>query len=178
MPRPAANGRIAGATTVAIGLGSNMPHGRYGRPRAVLLAAVDALAGRGLQILQLSPIIRTAPLGPSRRRYANAVLKGCWPGDAHALLHCLKEVEKCFGRKSGRRWGARVLDCDLLAFGNAIIHSRQLQVPHPRLQDRDFVLQPMAAVWPQWRHPGLRLTVRQMRAQLHKPKLNQPSAVD
>lgn len=157
-------------TMVAIGLGSNKPHGRHGRPRDILRAAVRALELRGLQRVQLSPIIQTAPLGPSRRRYANAVLKARWFQDAEALLRCLKAVERDFGRRNTIRWGARVLDCDLLAFGPDIIRTRQLQVPHPGLDARDFVLQPFEAVWPDWRHPISRLSVRQMRARLHKAR--------
>jgi 2-amino-4-hydroxy-6-hydroxymethyldihydropteridine diphosphokinase len=63
-----------------------------------------------------------------------------------------------------------VLDCDLLAFGNQDIDLPGLRVPHPRLQERDFVLRPMSAVRPEWRHPVLGLTVRQMRARLLKPR--------
>lgn len=166
------------ATLVAIGLGSNMPHAVHGRPRGVLRAAVAALRRRGVRALRLSPIIRTAPLGPSRRRYANAVLKASWPGSADALLHCLKQVEQEFGRKTGRRWGARVIDCDLLAFGSAVIHHAGLQVPHPGLPARDFVLQPFDAVWPDWRHPVLHLTIRQLRARLHKPRPAAGTTVD
>lgn len=147
-----------------------MPHPVHGRPPGVVRAAVAALQARGVEVLALSPIIATAPLGPSRRRYANAVVKGCWAGSATALLRCLKDVERDFGRKRGRRWGARVIDCDLLAFGSAIIHAPGLQVPHPGLAAREFVLQPFAAVWPEWRHPQLHLSIRQLRARLHKAR--------
>lgn len=155
---------------VAVGLGSNRGHGRHGPPRDVLRAAVAALETGGLQVQRLSPIIETAPLGPSKRRYANAALKGRWQGSAEALLALLKGLERDFGRRRGLRWGARVLDCDLLAFGTARVHVKGLEVPHPRLHQRDFVLQPLEKVWPGWRHPALRLTVRQMRARLGKPQ--------
>lgn len=154
------------ATEVAIALGGNVPHGRHGRPKAVLRAAVEALEAQGLQVLRLSPIVETAPLGPSKRRYANAVLRALWPGSADQLLALLKRQERAFGRRRGRHWGARVLDCDLLAFGDARIAAQGLQVPHPRLHQRDFVLQPFEAVWPDWRHPLRHETVRQMRHKL------------
>ena len=157
-------------TPVAVGLGSNRSHGRFGAPRAVLLAAVKALEDGGLVVDRLSPIIETPPLGPSRRRYANAALKGRWGGSAESLLALLKGLERAFGRRGGQRWGARVLDCDLLAFGGATLRLRALQVPHPRLHERDFVLRPLETVWPDWRHPERNLSVRQMRARLNKPR--------
>lgn len=155
---------------VAIGLGSNRSHGRYGPPRNVLRAAVQALEAGGLRLDRFSPIIETAPLGPSRRRYANAALKGRWIGSAQALLGLLKGLEQQFGRRRGLRWGARVLDCDLLAFGQQQVRVKSLEVPHPRLHQRDFVLKPLEQVWPGWRHPVRNLSVRQMRARLNKPR--------
>ncbi len=155
---------------VAVGLGSNRPHGRYGAPKAVLRAAVKALEAGGLVVERLSPLIETPPLGPSKRRYANAALKGRWAGSAPGLLAMLKRLERDFGRRRGLRWGARVLDCDLLAFGDSRLRVTSLEVPHPRLHQRDFVLKPLEQVWPDWRHPGCNLTVRQMRARLNKPR--------
>ncbi len=163
---PASPGRCRRMTEVAIALGGNVPHGRYGRPKQVLKAAVAALEAAGLRILRLSPIIETAPLGPSRRRYANAVLRAFWPESAESLLALLKGQERAFGRRRGQRWGARVLDCDLLVFGAARISAPGLEVPHPRLHQRDFVLQPFDAVWPDWRHPLRQQTVQQMRHRL------------
>lgn len=136
----------------------------------MLLAAVKALRKGGLKVEALSPIIETPPLGPSKRRYANAALKGRWAGGAVELLALLKGLEREFGRRRGLRWGARVLDCDLLAFGSARMRVKFLEVPHPRLHSRDFVLKPLEQVWPGWRHPGLGLTVRQMRARLNKAR--------
>lgn len=160
----------AGPTAVLIGLGSNRCHGRHGRPRTILRAAVKALKKGGLTIQAVSPIIDTAPLGPSSRRFANAALLGSWPGSPKALLALLKGTEAAFGRRRGRRWGARVLDCDLLAFGQAVVRAPGLTVPHPALHQRDFVLQPMADIWPGWRHPQLNLSVRHMRARLNRPR--------
>ena len=79
-----------------------------------------------------------------------------------ALLTVLQRVERGFGRKRWRRWGARVLDLDLLAFGQQVLTGDRLRVPHPELHRRLFVLAPMREVVPGWRHPRLGLTVRQM----------------
>jgi 2-amino-4-hydroxy-6-hydroxymethyldihydropteridine diphosphokinase len=155
---------------VLVGLGSNRCHGRHGRPDGVVRAAVEALAAGGLEVRAVSRVRATAPLGPSRRRFANAALLGEWRGEAAALLALLKATERAFGRRRGQRWGARVLDCDLLAFGTERLVAPGLEVPHPRLQERDFVLGPMGELWPGWRHPVLGLTVRQMRARLARAR--------
>lgn len=155
---------------VAIGLGSNRSHGRHGLPKEVIRAAIQALEAGGLRVEHVSPILQTAPLGPSKRRYANAALTARWPHGPQALLQLLKKVERDFGRRRGLRWGARVVDCDLLAFGTSRVRQKGLTVPHPRLHQRDFVLQPLEKIWPGWRHPVLHLSVRQMRARLLKPQ--------
>lgn len=153
-----------------VGLGSNRCHGRHGRPEGVVRAAALAIASGGLRGAILSPVLQSAPIGPSARRFANAALAGWWDGGSVALLCMLKKIEREFGRRGGQRWGARVLDCDLLAFGNAFVSMAGLQIPHPRLQERDFVLRPMLALRPDWRHPAFGLTVRHMTARLSKPR--------
>ncbi|WP_448581317.1 2-amino-4-hydroxy-6-hydroxymethyldihydropteridine diphosphokinase [Thermaurantiacus sp.] len=155
---------------VAIGLGSNRCHGRHGRPQTVLRAAAAALANNGVAELRLSKIRETAPLGPSQRRFANAVVIGRWQGNAEELLALLKGIERAFGRRTARRWGPRVLDLDLLAFTDAVIARRGLTVPHPGLPQRAFVLQPFADLWPCWRHPALNLSVRALLARLGKSR--------
>ena len=106
-----------------IALGSNMRHHRHGLPPAVIAAALvrlDGAHGGGLNggmlaIEKVSAIIASAPLGPSRRRYANGVALVRSPLSPPALLALLKAVERGFGRRrGGRRWGARVLDLDIV----------------------------------------------------------------
>lgn len=156
---------------MAVALGSNRCHGRLGRPAAVVRAAAVALAEGGIREMRLSRVIETAPIGPSRRRYANAVLVGRWAGEAHALFGLLKATERAFGRRpGGQAWGARVLDCDLIAFGAAVIVAPALVVPHPRMAARDFVMKPMRELWPGWRHPLTGLTVRHMAARLGRAR--------
>jgi len=159
-PQPAA------PTAVLVALGSNRCHGRHGSHRAVVRAAVAALQAGGLAVLKVSPVIDTAPIGPSDRRFANAALIGRWAGTPQALLDLLKQTEAAFGRRRGRRWGARVLDCDLIAFGSAVVQAPGLTIPHPALHRRPFVLEPLLALWPQWRHPRLNLGVRHMAARV------------
>ena len=159
----------AGPTPVLIGLGRNRCHGRHGHPKHILPAAVKALKKGGLKIRRVAPIRETAPLGPSIRRYANSALLGKWQGSPQQLLALLKRTEADFGRRRGRRWGARVLDCALLAFGSTVVRKPGLTVPHPALHQRLFVLEPLLALWPDWRHPQRNLTVRHMAARLARP---------
>ena len=152
--------------SIIIALGSNRPHGRHGPPVRVIEAAIDALAEDGIRPVRRSRIIETPPLGPSTRRYANAVISVETNLPPEALLDALHRVEDSFGRKRQRRWGARVLDLDLIAYDQEVRGAGRLQLPHPQMSLRLFVLGPMLEVAPTWRHPILRLTVRQMHARL------------
>lgn len=146
-----------------IALGSNVRHHRHGPPPAVLRAALAELAREeGLAVEQASPVIATAPLGPSRRRYANAaaILATDLPPDA--LLRRLKAVERRFGRRPGRRWAARVLDLDLVLWEGGAWSSPGLTVPHVAFRQRRFVLAPAAAIAPHWRDPLTGRTLRQL----------------
>lgn len=164
------DGRQTGpASMVAIALGSNRSHGRYGQPRDVLCAAVRTLEELGLPVFRLSPIVRTPPLGHCGRDFANAALLTEWRGSAYTLLALLKEVERMFGRRRGRRWGPRVLDLDILLIGGTRIRHHGLSIPHRSMAERDFVLGPLAAILPDWRHPETGLTVRQMLRRLQRP---------
>ncbi len=117
-----------------------------------------------------APIIETAPVGPSHRRFANSAVLGLWQGSPQELLLCCKQIEEDFGRRRSRRWAARVLDLDLIAVEQLEIRARGFILPHYAMAERDFVLTPMAALWPGWRHPRLHLTVRQMLARIRKSK--------
>ncbi|MEI6486884.1 MAG: 2-amino-4-hydroxy-6-hydroxymethyldihydropteridine diphosphokinase [Sphingomonadales bacterium] len=154
---------------ILIALGSNRCHGRHGRPAGVVRAAIAALAALG-RVARISPIIATPPLGPGTRRYANAVAALDWAGSLPALLAALQAIERGFGRRRGRRWGDRVLDLDIVAAGGQVLRVPRLVVPHPRLAERRFVLDPLAAVAPGWRHPVHNLTARQLRARALRPK--------
>ena len=172
--------------TILIALGSNQRHVRRGSPELVLDAAVAALAEREVRTLRRSRTWRTWPVGPSSRRYANAVIDVSTELPPPALLSVLHEVEAAAGRRRrGRRWTGRVLDLDLIAYGwktcpqpllwrrnelQAKYGARQapasLLLPHPLMHRRLFVLGPALEIAPDWRHPFFGLTVRQMFARL------------
>lgn len=153
----------------ALGLGSNRRHGRHGAPAAVLRTAIEALAGAGLRVVARSPLLATPPLGPGGRRYANAAVLVEAVIDPATLLDRLKAIERAFGRRRGRRWGARVLDLDILLWSGGRWRHPDLHIPHAGLARRRFVLDPLAAIAPDWPVAGP-LRVRHLRARLTRER--------
>lgn len=154
----------------AIGLGSNRRHPRFGDPRAVLMAALAALESDDIEAVDASPIIASAPLGPSRRRYANAVALVASTLTPPEMLARLQAIEAAFGRRTGQRWGARTLDLDILLWSGGVWSDAALNIPHPAMARRDFVLGPLRAIAPDWRHPLTAHSVRQLAARLVRAK--------
>lgn len=154
----------------AIGLGSNRRHPRFGDPRAVLMAALAALECDDIEAVDASPIIASAPLGPSRRRYANAVALVASTLAPPEMLARLQAIEAAFGRRTGQRWGARTLDLDILLWSGGAWSDAALNIPHPAMARRDFVLGPLRAIAPDWRHPLTAHSVRQLAARLVRAK--------
>ena len=163
------------STLYAIALGSNRRHGRHGAPSAVLRAAVAALDDLGTVTI-LSPIFATPALGPAGRSFANAALLLEADLTPPALLIGLKEIERAFGRRSGKRWGPRVLDLDILLWSEGPWEGPGLIVPHPELRHRTFVLEPLGEIAPDWRDPVTGLTVRQLLKRLKAPRPVDPGA--
>ena len=147
------------SSSYAIALGSNRP-GRHGPPEREVTAAIAALGA----ITAVSPILRTPALGPAGRSFANAVAIVETGEDPPMLLRRLKAIERTFGRRSGRRWGARVIDLDIILWSEGAWADQRLTVPHPHFRTRAFVLDPLARVAPRWRDPLTGRTVRQLQA--------------
>ena len=135
-----------------IALGSNIRHHRHGVPRMVLRQALDTLA-RDMDVIAASNIISSRPVGPSRREYANAAALVASDLAPLTLLALLKEIERHFGRRRGQRWGARVLDLDIILWSGGRWQDKVLTIPHARFRDRAFVLGPAAAIAAHWRDP-------------------------
>jgi 2-amino-4-hydroxy-6-hydroxymethyldihydropteridine diphosphokinase len=131
----------------AIAIGSNRPHGRHGRPSGVVEAAIAEL-DRQFDLFDASPILLNPASGSAGRDFANAVTLVESELEPPALLNALKSIERAFGRRAGRRWGPRVLDLDILAWEQGPFRSRRLTIPHPALEGRSFMLQPLAAIAP------------------------------
>ncbi len=143
-----------------IGLGSNL-----GDRRAAIEGALARLRPR-----RVSAILETEPWGVAgQSRFLNAVAELQTELEPEALLHRLQEVEREFGRVRLERWGPRTLDLDLLLYGDRRRASEDLTVPHPRLQERRFVLDGLAELCPDLEVPGLGLTVRELRVRCPEP---------
>jgi len=146
----------------AIALGSNRP-GRHGPPRREVAAAIAALGG----VMAVSRIGASAPLGPSSRRFANAAALIATTEAPRVLLARLKHIEQAFGRRRGRRWGARVIDLDIVLWSGGAWADEALTIPHRAFRERRFVLDPLAEIVPDWRDPITGRTVRQLARRLH-----------
>jgi 2-amino-4-hydroxy-6-hydroxymethyldihydropteridine diphosphokinase len=138
-------------TAAYIGLGANL-----GDPPAQLRAALERIAqSPGIALTQVSRFYRSAPLGPAGQPdYCNAVCAVDTSLAAEALLDVLQGIETDAGRVRGERWGPRVLDLDLLWMEGVASNTARLQLPHPQLQLRAFVLVPLAEIAPQLQLPG------------------------
>ena len=154
-----------------IALGSNQRHHRLGSPEQVLAAALLELDRKGIQLVATAKTIRSAPLGPSRRRYANSAALVKSKLDPPEMLVRLKHIETKFGRRrGGQRWAARVLDLDIVRWSGGVWASPGLTVPHPLFRDRSFVLTPAKAIAAAWRDPITGLSLRHLQARLTRPR--------
>ena len=124
-------------TKVYLGLGSNV-----GARARNLSAARRRLRQKGLRILRQSRVMETEPWGViDQPRFLNEVVEGEWPSTPRRLLRAAKEVEREGGRVPTTRWGPRVIDVDILLFGDARVQVPDLVIPHPRIAERPFVLE-------------------------------------
>jgi 2-amino-4-hydroxy-6-hydroxymethyldihydropteridine diphosphokinase len=151
---------------VYLGLGSNL-----GDRRRNLEAALDALrAHPQIAVTAVSSFLETDPVGgpPGQGKFLNAAAKIETDLSPEALLKELKRVERALGRKPGPRWGPREIDLDILLCGDTILETGTLVIPHPRMRERRFVLEPLAEIAPAARDPVTGRTVRELLALLDR----------
>jgi 2-amino-4-hydroxy-6-hydroxymethyldihydropteridine diphosphokinase len=148
---------VSPAGTVAyLGLGTNL-----GSRRNNLSAARRRLRQKGARILRQSRVIETEPWGDvNQPRFLNQVLEVEWPGSPRRLLAAAKAVEREGGRKPTRRWGPRIIDVDILLFGDQRISDRDLKIPHPGIKKRQFVQESLRELGVTPAQPGRALVKR------------------
>jgi 2-amino-4-hydroxy-6-hydroxymethyldihydropteridine diphosphokinase len=144
--------------TVYLGLGSNI-----GDREAQLRAAVERLAANDLRLLRVSPIYETEPLELTAQRwFLNQVLEAETSLFPMQLLARVGRIERALGRVRTVPNGPRTIDIDILLYGASVVRSEKLEIPHPRMAERRFVLAPLADLNPDLRHPVTHRTVKEM----------------
>ncbi|MBF0281168.1 MAG: 2-amino-4-hydroxy-6-hydroxymethyldihydropteridine diphosphokinase [Zetaproteobacteria bacterium] len=131
------------------------------------MARADIVAHHGCQLLASSRLYTTAPIGgPEQGDYLNGVIQIKTSEQPMPLLQRLLEIERTYGRERLVHWGARTLDLDLIAYDDQMITSERLTLPHPRMHERLFVLEPLHDIVPHWIHPTKHLSLQAMRKKL------------
>jgi 2-amino-4-hydroxy-6-hydroxymethyldihydropteridine diphosphokinase len=152
---------------ILIGIGSNLAAPPAMTPLETAQAALAALAAPHLQPIACSPWYESAPVPESGQPwFANAVALVSTELDPEVLLRRMLDAEARFGRVRGERNAARTLDLDLLDYDGLMIETPNLTLPHPRLHERRFVLEPICDLAPHWRHPRLGLTASELLARV------------
>jgi len=138
---------------ILLAFGANLPS-KFGSPERTIQHALRTLERHGVSVVASSSTWVTEPVPVSSQPlYYNSVVIVETALSAHDLLALVKSVELSYGRKQGPRNAARVLDIDILAYNEQIIDDPFIQIPHPRMQERGFVLFPLKEVAPDWKHP-------------------------
>lgn len=145
-----------------IALGSNLGDKEKNLRRALLL-----LTQQGVEVVRVSSFISTEPYGVTDQpQFLNAVACVRTSLAPLALLDVLLATELAMGRVRLRHWGERNIDLDLLLYEDVVLDTKRLRLPHPDMQNRDFVLLPLAEIAPELKHPMLQKTIYELKENL------------
>ena len=148
--------------TAYLGLGSNL-----GDRRANLAGAIERLRSDRLRVTRVSSVWETEPRDVlDQPWFLNQVVEAETDLFPRQLFQHLQRIEREMGRLKRMPKGPRLIDLDILLYGNAVVKSPELEIPHPRMTERRFVLAPLAELAPDLRHPVLKRTVKDLLAQI------------
>ena len=159
---------VNASARVFVALGANMPFDGVAGPQ-LLARAIEAMRAVGLVPRALSGVWETEawPQGSGQPDYYNAVAEFDDASlEPQPLYEVLSQIERGFGRERREKWAPRTLDLDIIAMDRFVGTFGGIELPHPRMQDRAFVLAPLAELAPDWRHPESDRTVRELLASL------------
>jgi 2-amino-4-hydroxy-6-hydroxymethyldihydropteridine diphosphokinase len=149
-------------STAYIGIGSNLGSREENCERAIKL-----LIENGITVVKRSSMIETEPWGVQKQpKFINMAVEIETALKPDALLHLLKNIEIEVGRLPTSHWGPRRIDLDILLYDDLIIKTPELEIPHPHISERDFVLKPLAEIAPEKVHPVLKKRVRELLSEL------------
>ena len=144
--------------------------GNLGNRTGHLKQAVEQINKLVGKVDNISALYETAAWGVTEQPdYLNQGLVVSTEMDAITLLHTVLEIERNIGRIRQQKWGARVIDIDIIFYNNDIINLPELKIPHPQLQFRQFVLTPLQEIIPEWQHPVLHKTISTLQEQCTDP---------
>ena len=146
--------------TIYLSLGSNMGHREQ-----YIAGAMEALGACGVRVVQKSSLYETEPVETtSKEWFLNCVVKAETDLLPPQLMHTLLDIERALGRRRRVLRGPRFIDMDILFYEDRVMSSKQLEIPHPRMAERRFVLVPFAEIAPEARHPVFKKTIAELLA--------------
>ena len=147
------------AHQVYVGIGSNV-----GNKKENFLEAIDRLIKLpDTRVIKESSLYESEPLGDAKEWYVNGAIEIETKFKPDMLLKKFKNIERAMGRKKvKKRWGARIIDLDILLYDSAVVKKKNLHIPHPEMASRKFVLIPLSEIAPQVIHPELGVTISEL----------------